>query len=135
MAIKPMTPQNSPGTGLPGSLRAMGASLLTLICDRAELIAIELQEERERARQKLVLMVLAALFLAMGLLLAALMLVVLVWDSHRVLAAGGVSLLYLGIGSWMLLRLRAMSRNSPAPFSATASEFASDLRLLRGRDE
>ncbi len=130
-----MTPQNSVGTGLPGSLRAMGASLLALVCDRAELIAIELQEERERSRQKLVLVVLAALFLAMGLLLAALMMVVLLWDSHRMLAAGSITLLYLGIGSWALLCLRGMSRSSPAPFSATASEFASDLRLLRGRDE
>ncbi len=130
-----MMPTNALGTRLPGSLRALGATFLALVCARAELIAIELQEERVRAGQKLVLVVLAALFLAMGLLLAAFLVVVLSWETHRMLAAGGVTLLYLGIGGWALVRLREMRRNSPPPFAATMSEFANDLRLLRGRDE
>src|SRR5450759_5483632 len=112
-----MTPPNHRGTGLSGSLRALGATLLALVGARAELITIELQEATERARQKLVLVVLAALFLAMGLLLAALLVVVLLWETHRILAAGGVTLLYLGIGGWALVRLREMSRNSPPPLS------------------
>ena len=78
---------------------------------------------------------LAALFLTMGLLLAAFLVVVLFWDTHRVLAAGGVTLLYLGIGLAAVARLLEMQRNSPEPFSATRSEFAKDLNLLRGRDE
>lgn len=130
-----MTPPNPLGTGLPGSLRALGATLLALVCARGELIAIEVQEEKERAAQKLVLVVLAALFVAMGLLLAAFLVVVLFWETHRMLAAGGVTVLYLGIGGWALARLREMNRNSPPPFAATMSEFANDLRLLRGRDE
>jgi uncharacterized membrane protein YqjE len=130
-----MTPPNPLGTGLSGSLRALGATLLALVGVRAELIAIELQEERERARQKLVFVAVAALFLAMGMLLAAFLVVVLFWETHRMLAAGGVTLLYLGIGGWALVRLREMSRNSPPPFAATMSEFANDLRLLGGRDE
>jgi uncharacterized membrane protein YqjE len=130
-----MTPSNHRGTGLPSSLRALGATLLVLVGARAELIAIELQEETERARQKFVLVALAALFLAMGLLLAAFLVVVLFWETHRVLAAGGVTLLYLGIGGWALVRLQEMRRNSPPPFAATLSEFANDLRLLRGRNE
>lgn len=126
-----MIPPNPSGAGLYGSLRALGATLLALVCARAELIAVELQEERARAGKKLVLAALAALFLAMGMLLAAFLLVVLFWDTHRTLAAGGVSLLYLGIGGWALVRLRQMNRNSPPPFAATMSEFANDLRFLR----
>jgi len=130
-----MTSPNPLGTGLLGSLRALGATLLALVCDRAELIAVELQEERARAGQKLVMVVLAALFLAMGMLLAAFLVVVLFWDTHWMLAAGGVTLLYLGIGGWALVRLREMNHNSPPLFSATMSEFANELKLLRGRDE
>jgi uncharacterized membrane protein YqjE len=130
-----MTPPNPLGTGLPGALRALGATLLALVCARAKLIAVELQEEKARAGQKLVLVVLAALFLAMGMLLAAFLVIVLFWDAHRMLAAGGVTLLYLAIGGWALVRLREMNHNSPPPFSATMSEFANDLKLLRGRDE
>lgn len=129
-----MTPPNPLG-GLSGSLRGLSATLVALVCARAELIVVELQEEKERARQKLVLMVLAALFFTMGLLLAAFLVVMLFWDTHRMLAAGAVTLLYLGIGGWALARLREMNHNSQPPFSATMSEFANDLRLLRGRDE
>jgi uncharacterized membrane protein YqjE len=130
-----MTSPNPLGTGLLGSLRALGATLLALVCARAELIAVELQEERARAGQKLVMVVLAALFLAMGMLLAAFLVVVLFWDTHWMLAAGGVTLLYLGIGGWALVRLREMNHNSPPLFSTTMSEFANELKLLRGRDE
>lgn len=120
---------------MPDSLRALGAALLALVCSRAELIAVELQEERVRAEQKLALAALAALFLALGLLLAALLVIILYWDTHRLLAAGGVTVLYLGVGGWALLRLRSLSRNSPPPFSATIGEFETDLALLRGRGE
>jgi len=60
---------------------------------------------------------------------------VLFWDTHRVLAAAGVSLLYLGIGAWALLRLRQVSHDSPQPFAATMGEFANDLRSLQGHHE
>ena len=109
--------------------------MLALAWARAELIAVELQEEKERAGQKLVLVVLAALFLAMGMLLAAILVVVLFWDTHRTIAAGGVTLLYLGVGGWALVRLRELNLNSPPPFAATMGEFENDLKLLRGRDE
>jgi uncharacterized membrane protein YqjE len=130
-----MIPPNAPGNGLPGSLRALGMTFLALACARAELISVELQEEKARARQRLILGTIAALFLAIGLLLAALLVVVLFWDSHRTLAASGVALLYIGIGGWALFRLQQIASNSPPPFSATMNEFANDLRLLRGHHE
>ena len=127
------------GPGLPASLssslRALGATLFALVCARAELIAVELQEERERTGQKLVLAVVAAVFLAMGMLLVAFLVVVLFWDSYRLLAAGGVTVLYLGIGAWALARMREMNRTSPPPFAATMREFKNDLQLLRGSNE
>jgi len=120
---------------LPDSLRALGADFLALVCARGELAVVELQEEKARAEQKLVYLALATLFLALGVLFASLLVVVLFWDSHRALAAGGVSLLHLGIGGWALLRIREVNRSSQPPFSATLGEFAHDLGLLRARGE
>ena len=120
---------------LPETLRSLVTNLLALVLTRAELVAVELQEERARAERKLVFLALAALSFAIGLLLASLLVVVLFWDTHRALAAGGVSLLYLGIGAWALLRLRQMGHDSPHPFAATTAEFASDLSALRGHHE
>jgi uncharacterized membrane protein YqjE len=123
------------GSGLPGSLRTLGATLLALVCARGEMVALELQEERTRTEQKFVLAVLATLFLAMGMLLAALLVVMLSWDTHPMLAGAGVTALYLGIGAWAFVRLRRMARDSPPPFSATLAEFANDLKLMRGSHE
>jgi uncharacterized membrane protein YqjE len=120
---------------LPDSLRALGVDLLALVCARGELAAVEFQEERAKAERKLALLALAALSLAVGMLLASLFVVVLFWDTHRALAAGGVSVLHLGVGGWALLRLREMNQGNQTPFSATLEEFAHDLALLRGRGE
>lgn len=129
-----MTSPDSARSGLSDSLPALGADLLALVCARGELIAIELQEERARIRQKLVLGMLAGMFFALGMLLAAFLVVVVFWDTHRALATGGAALLYLCIGAGAFLRLREIDHRIPSPFSATLNEFSNDLNLLRGRD-
>ena len=130
-----MTTSNHADGGISGSLHILGATVLALASTRAELFAVELHEEQERGRQKLTLVFVAAVFLAMGMLLAALLVVVLLWDTHRLAAAGGVAVLYLGIGGWALLRLRFISLQNHVPFAATLREFADDLKLVRGGDD
>ena len=121
--------------GLIGSLRNLGATTLALIRARVELVATEFAEEKERRKEMLILAVVAVLFLALGLLLVAFFVVVLFWDSYRLLAVGGMTLTYLGIGAWALFRLRRKVRESPPPFAATLAEFENDMELLKKRDE
>lgn len=124
-----------PGEAGPlGSARALGASLLALLGTRVELAAIELKEETERRKRLAVLALVAVLFLGAGLLLLAFLLVVLYWDTHRLPAIAGVTLLYTAIGAWAFLRFRAILRDSPPPFSATLDEFKRDLDMVRGHD-
>ena len=130
--------QAEPARRQPGiltSLRSIGANLLALVHTRVELVVTELQEEKEHLIGMAVLAAVSALFLALGLLLVAMFIVVLFWDSHRVLAAGGVTVLYLALGAIALMRLRAMARASPPLFAATLAEFEKDLQLVRGHDE
>ncbi|HEX7403385.1 MAG TPA: phage holin family protein [Usitatibacter sp.] len=117
------------------SLRALGATFLALIGTRAELLVVELREEGERRKEMLVLAGVAAVFLALGLLLVAFFVVVLFWDTHRIVATAAVTLTYLGIGAGALARLRQKARSSPPPFEATLAEFAKDLEMLKKRDE
>ena len=121
--------------GFAGSLRDLGATILELIRTRADLIATEFAEEKERRKEMLILAIVAVLFLALGLLLLAFLVVVLFWDSYRVLAIGGVTLTYLGIGAWALVKLQIKVRESPPPFAATLAEFENDMDMLRRRDE
>lgn len=115
------------------TLRALGATLLEMIGTRAELALVELREEGERRKEMLGLALAGALFLGLGLLLAALFVVALFWDTHRLAAIGAVTLLYLGISAAALTSLRAKVRSSPPPFEATMREFAGDRQSLRGR--
>jgi uncharacterized membrane protein YqjE len=113
----------------------MGATLLALLRVRVELVGVELKEEAERRKHMLVLALVAAFFLASGLLLAAFLVVVLFWDSYRLPAIAGVTLVYSGIGAWAFLRFRNILANSPPAFSATLKEFRKDLDFLQGHDE
>lgn len=115
--------------------RALGSSVLALLRARMELLGVELAQETARRKRMLVLAAVGGVFLGMGLLLLAFFVVVLLWDTHRLLAIGGVTLAYAGIGIGALLRLRVAARDSPSPFSATLAEFRKDLDLIRGHDE
>lgn len=122
-----------PPTGdAPGAMRSMGRTLLSLFCDRMEMVAIEFQEERQRAQQKLTIAVLGAVFLALGVQLAALLVIVLFWDTYRVPAALLVTALYLGIGFWAVAQFRHLIRSSPQVFASTIEEFRNDVRMFSG---
>jgi uncharacterized membrane protein YqjE len=73
-------------------------------------------------------------FLACALLLAAFLVAVVFWDTHRIPAIAAVTLVYAGIGAFAFLRFRAVVRDSPPPFGATLGEFRNDLDMIRGRD-
>ena len=114
-------------------MRSLGSALLDAIGTRAELALTELREEGERRRETLVLGIVAGLFLALALLLAALLVVVFFWDTHRLAALAGVTLLYAGVAAGTFATLRAKQRASPAPFEATLRELRADRELLGGR--
>jgi len=128
-------PSAPPGTGPVASLRALGATLFEVVATRTELAIVELREEGERRKEELVLAAVGALFLALGLQLVALLVVVLFWDTHRLVALGGVTALYLGIAAFAFLRLRAKAAAAPPLLEATLRELAADRELLRGRGE
>jgi len=121
--------------GFMGSVQGLTRGLLALIRTRAELLAIELEEEKERRKEMLILAVLGALFLALGVQLLAFLVVVVFWDTYRIAAIAGVTGLYFGIAGWAFWRLRTRWRNSPSPFAASLQELGKDMDAMQGRDE
>ena len=117
------------------SLRTLGTTFYTLVGARVELAVTEFREEGERRKEMLVVAVVAGVFLSLAALLLALFIVVVFWDEHRVAAAGAVTLAYLGIGTYAVMRLKRLVRESPPPFEATLAEFAKDAEAMRGGDE
>ena len=118
-----------------GPARALGADLLALFRTRAELIGLEIEEGAARRKRMLVLGAVAALFGAVTLLLAALFVVIVFWETHRVAAAAGVTIAYGAVAAWAYAKFSDVARNTPPLFSATLAEFRKDLDMLRGSDE
>jgi uncharacterized membrane protein YqjE len=120
-----------PSPGVKEALGALGADLVALLRVRLELLGVELKEASQRQKAMLQYAVVAALFLAAGLLALGVLVVVLFWDTHRVAAIGAACVAYLGIGGWAFLRLRDLAANGEPPFAATLAEFQRDLDMLR----
>jgi len=123
------------GKGLFGSLKGLASTFLVLVRTRAELIAVELQEERERIKEIFVLAVLAAIFCSLGLLLLALLVVALFWDSYRWFSFSAVTLIFLALGVWALVCLYGRLRANPPILPATLSELDHDLDGLKSNEE
>ena len=73
------------------SLRSSLALLIDAGATRIELAATEFEEERLRLVGLLVSTIATLLLLGITVLLCATFLIVLLWDSHRLLAIGGVA--------------------------------------------
>lgn len=117
--------------GILDSVRQLGATFVGLLHTRIEIVATEIEEERVRLRQGLLLAIVAGFSLAVAALLAVMFLVVLFWDTHRLIAMGVLFLVFFGIAAGCVLTLARHARSRPRLFSTTLSELAKDGERLR----
>jgi len=123
----PTAPEGSLMAALRGTLRD-GAELLRV---RLELVSVEAREHSSQVVELAVLGVAAALLCGMGLLFVAAFLTVLWWDSHRLLALGAFSGLFIGLGAmafWLALRRWHQTRRW---FAASLDELHQDAQRLK----
>lgn len=121
-------PLGSPAAGgLLDALRALGATLNEAVRVRGALFAVELREEVERRKHRLILVALGVTCLHMALVLLTILVAAVFWDTYRIAALGAMAALYLGCAAAAFVRLRAEVAASPAPFAASLSELDRDL--------
>jgi uncharacterized membrane protein YqjE len=124
--------QRAPGGGLFESGKRALDSLLDLVMLRLELFGTELESEKQRWLQALTEAALGLLLLALALLGAASFVVLLFWDEHRLIAVAALTLLFGGLGLWLLGRARrAMRPREGGPFALTLGELRLDRAGLR----
>jgi uncharacterized membrane protein YqjE len=98
---------------------------------RLELAAVEFQEDARRLLGHLAWTLLAVFLAAGALLLAALFVIAIFWDSYRLQAVGGMAVLFGALAGIILMKVRA-SMNAQAPLlSATLAELRNDIDYLR----
>jgi uncharacterized membrane protein YqjE len=115
------------------SARHALASLLDLGRTRLELLSVELQLDLRRLAGLLLLAVVAVLAAVVALVMAGITLIIVYWDSHRVLAAGLVTAGFIAIAAIAGLVLAWRLRSQARPLEGTLSELARDIDKLRGQ--
>jgi uncharacterized membrane protein YqjE len=120
-----------PATNLLRSLVRLGGTLLATAQTRVELLTTEVSEDLERGARILLWGFIAALSGVLAALLAGITLIVYFWDTHRIGAALGVTLVFaLGAAAaaWMA---RERMQEKPRLLDATRTELTRDVSILR----
>lgn len=117
--------------GLFASLRGFAATSVALLRTRFELLKVEAREEIGRLSGLLLWGISAVLLGIVGLTFLAVFLTVLLWESHRLLALGIFSALFLGAAIVAINIALRLARQGSQLFSASLAELRRDEDRLR----
>src|SRR6185503_15882711 len=113
-----MADETGHSEGLLDSLRNLARTFLAIVQTRIEIFASEIDEERTRLAQIAVLAAFAAFCLGLAVILVVFFLVVLFWDTDRLLAIGVLAGVFAVGGIAACLGLRAAIAKRPKFLSA-----------------
>lgn len=118
------------GEGLLQSLKNLTATLIAIVHTRLELISTDLEEGRERLISLLVMAFVSLFCLCFGIVLLAILLVAVFWDTHRLLVLSSLTAVFFVAGLWLcFLAIRAL-KAMPRMFAASLAELSIDQQQL-----
>jgi uncharacterized membrane protein YqjE len=126
-----MDEESDKSGGWLNSIRRAGDALLGLAQSRFELFAVELQEEKLRALDVIVWLVVALALIVAGLLVGLGALALYLWRTAGYLGLIGLALATLAAGAAVLWKIRNQIRNGPTPFAQCLDEFKKDRECQR----
>ena len=113
-----------------GPVREFARTLLSFALTRTRLAATELEEQGLRLIEILIWLTAALFFLGIAIVFIALLVVLLFWDSNRLLAAGLLAALFVAVGAGAALMARMRLRERPKLLAATLAELERDRDTL-----
>lgn len=119
------------GSGLLASARRLLATGVGMLQTRLELLSTEAEEHVVRLSRLWLLGTCALLLVMLGLLVATVFVLLLFWDTHRLLAAGLLALGYLAGGLGIAAHVRKEARAQPRLFASSLAELAKDRDRLK----
>lgn len=122
-------------SGIFGSLKNALAVFVGSLQTRLELFVTELEEERERLKQTLVLTLLLFFGLGLGFILLNIFAVALFWRAGWIFGIGVLAAVYLAVGIVAGLALRKKILTRPGLFPATLAELRKDCDRMRSSSD
>lgn len=116
--------------GLFESLKMLSSSLVGIVHTRLELLSTDIAEEREHLLLLLMMALVALFCLGVGIVLLAILIAVAFWESHRLMALGGLTGIFLAAGAgagWLAMH---KARTQPRLFDASLTELSKDRQHL-----
>ena len=127
----PSASESTPRRGLFDSAKTLLGTLVEIIHNRLELLSTEIQEEIGRVAFLLLWGAVALFFAFLGIAFVGLLIVIAVWDEHRLLAASLIAALFLLLALVAALLAARQVGAKPRPFDASLTELAKDRELLQ----
>jgi uncharacterized membrane protein YqjE len=117
-------------SGLIDSAKSLLATLLAMGQTRLEMFSTEIEEQREWLTAMLAWTLIALFCAALAVLLTTLLVVVIYWDSHRLLAIGIMIVVFILATaiSWRIVW--NMKHKKPKIFTSSISEISKDREML-----
>jgi uncharacterized membrane protein YqjE len=117
------------------SVGRLGATLVDMLQTRLELAAVEMEEESRRLLGYLLLSLLALFLFGIAMLMVALLIVIVFWDSYRIAAAGTVAALFLGAAAYVALKVKLGFDSKPRLLESTIAELKKDINYIRNASQ
>jgi len=121
---------NASSTGLLAQGRRLLDQCLGVAQTRLELLSVELQEEKYRLVEVLILTFAVVVLALMALMVVSFALVVLFWDHGRMIVLVILVVAYTGAAVGVGLRLRRQLKSDRRPFRDSIDELKKDRECL-----
>ncbi len=112
--------------GLLASLKTLTLTLVDVVQTRLELLSSDVAEERAHLTAILISALVALFCIGVGVVLLAVLIVVMFWESHRLLSLGLLTAVFLATGAGLWWVAMHKMRNKPRLFDASISELSRD---------
>jgi uncharacterized membrane protein YqjE len=109
----------------------LAATFLAMVQTRLELASVEMEEQSQRYLGYLLLSLVALFLFGIAIVLVALFVIILFWDTHRIEAVLGMAALFALAAVGVGMKVRAGFAAQPALLSATMAELQKDLDFLK----
>lgn len=124
-------PNTPPLPPLAHTLKGMAGRVLSLLQVRLELFGVEAREEVNRVTELVALVAVACVLACLGLGFLAILVTVALWDSHRLVALTGFTVLFLTLAGVAIAMARARSARGSHMFQASLGELKRDQDALK----
>ena len=125
---EPTTPPLPP---LAHTLKGMGGRVLSLLQVRLELFSVEAREEVNRLTELVSLVAVACVLGCLGMGFLAILITVALWDTHRLAALTGFTVLFLTLAGVAVAMARARMARGSHMFEASLGELKRDQDALK----